>query len=168
MVVKSVLRSYDGVQRSFHWIMAALILGALAIGFVVYFVVGDGPLRVPMLTIHKSLGMTALILGALRIVYRLSVGAPPYAVPLGRLIHKASQAGHLALYALMLATPIVGYIASSAGGYEISWFGLFDFPGWRRATTPSCKKPLACISGWAGRSPASSRSTLRLYSGTLA
>jgi cytochrome b561 len=109
--------------------MAALILGALAIGFVVYFVVGDGPLRVPMLTIHKSLGMTALILGALRIVYRLSVGAPPYAVPLGRLIHKASQAGHLALYALMLATPIVGYIASSAGGYEISWFGLFDFPG---------------------------------------
>ena len=102
MVVKSVLCSYDGLQRSLHWIMAALILGALAIGFVVYFVVEDGPLRLPMLTIHKSLGMTALILGALRIVYRLAVGSPPYVTPLGWLIHKASQAGHLAPYALML------------------------------------------------------------------
>ena len=34
----------------------------------------------------------------------------------------------MALYALMIAMPLVGWAASSAGGREIIWFGLFEWP----------------------------------------
>ena len=42
--------------------------------------------------------------------------------------HVASRAGHLALYALMIAMPVSGYIGSTAGGRPVSWFGLFELP----------------------------------------
>ncbi len=120
--------SYDGVQRAFHWLIAALIFVALALGLWAYYVVGEGPAFGQILFIHKSIGMTVLVLAVLRILYRLSVGAPPYAAPLGWLVHKAARAGHFALYLLMVALPIAGYVGSSAGGHDVSWFGLFSFP----------------------------------------
>ncbi|MBV8471891.1 MAG: cytochrome b, partial [Hyphomicrobiales bacterium] len=36
--------------------------------------------------------------------------------------------GHFALYVLMVALPVAGYVGSSAGGHEIPWFGVFNFP----------------------------------------
>ncbi|HEY1942064.1 MAG TPA: cytochrome b [Roseiarcus sp.] len=128
MVVRSNPRSYDGVQRTFHWVMAAVVLTALALGLVAHYLLGNNATHGQVVFIHKSLGMTALVLGVLRVAYRLAVGAPPYAKPLGWLTQKAAQAGHLALYVLMLALPIAGYIGSSAGGHEVPWFGVFDFP----------------------------------------
>ncbi len=72
--------------------------------------------------------MTVLCLVALRIVWRMIVGAPAYAEPLGRLTHAAAHAAHRALYALMIAMPVTGYMTSGAGKHDIPWFGLFNFP----------------------------------------
>ena len=72
--------------------------------------------------------MTVLGLIALRIVWRLIVGAPAYAEPLGKVIRVTSRAGHLALYALMIAMPVSGYLGSTAGGRAVSWFGLLELP----------------------------------------
>jgi cytochrome b561 len=129
MVAASTRRSYDSVQRTFHWLMAAIILVAIVLGLVAYFLPkSEGALFLQVLYVHKSLGITALVLGVLRIVYRLIVGAPQYAVALGRLTRMAAHAAHLALYALMIAMPVTGYVASSASGHEIPWFGLFNWP----------------------------------------
>jgi cytochrome b561 len=81
-----------------------------------------------VLFVHKSFGITVLALVVLRIVIRLIVGAPAYVRPLGRLVHGAAGAGHLALYALMIAMPVSGYLSSVAGGHGVSFFGLFDLP----------------------------------------
>jgi cytochrome b561 len=72
--------------------------------------------------------VTVLGLVALRIVWRLTVGAPAYAEPLGKLTQVAARAGHLALYALMIAMPVSGYLGSTAGGRAVSWFGLLELP----------------------------------------
>ena len=85
-------------------------------------------MRIEVLFFHKSIGVTVLGLIALRIVWRLIAGAPEYVEPLGRLTHAAARAGHLALYALMIAMPVSGYLTSTAGGQEVSWFGLFSLP----------------------------------------
>ena len=87
-----------------------------------------GETRSEILFVHKSIGVTVLGLVALRIVWRLIVGAPAYSEPLGRLTHAAARAGHFVLYALMIAMPVSGYLTSTAGGNEISWFGLFSLP----------------------------------------
>ena len=113
-------QSYDRAQRTFHWLMAALILLAIPLGLAAWRLPEHAPPRVVLLMAHKSLGMTVLVLAVLRLAYRAIAGAPPYAEPLAPLLHAASQVAHLVLYALMIALPAVGYVASTAGGYEVS------------------------------------------------
>lgn len=119
---------YDGVQRGLHWSMAILILLAIVLGLIAaYLPVGQSPRR-ELLEIHKSLGLTALVLIIIRVAYRLFKGAPPYRDALDPLTHVASHLAHAALYVLMLVMPLSGYIFSAAGGYSLPWFGLFQWP----------------------------------------
>ena len=43
-------------------------------------------------------------------------------------VHASSQVAHALLYALMVFMPLSGYLFSSAGGYSLPWFGLFQWP----------------------------------------
>jgi cytochrome b561 len=104
-----------------------LILVALPLG-VWGSLLPRGETRSDILFVHKSIGMTVLCLVGLRIVWRLIVGAPAYAEPLGRLTHAAARSAHIALYALMIAMPLSGYVGSAGSGNRIPWFGLFSFP----------------------------------------
>jgi cytochrome b561 len=113
------LPRYDAHARRLHWLTAALILIALPIGLCASFLVPGTPVRRALLEVHKSLGMTALV---------MLVSAPPYARPLGALVHLASRFAHLALYAIILIMPLTGYMFSAAGGYSLPWFGLFQWP----------------------------------------
>jgi cytochrome b561 len=107
--------------------MAALILVGLPRG-VFASQLPRGDMRSDILFFHKSIGMTVLCLVVLRIVWRLAAGAPAYVEPLGRLTHAAARSAHLALYALMIAMPVSGYLESAGSGVRIPWFGLFTFP----------------------------------------
>jgi cytochrome b561 len=117
---------YHPGLRLLHWLMAALILVALPLG-VWAAETPRGPQRSEILFFHKSIGMTVLVLAALRIVWRLIVGAPAYAEALGRLTH-AARSAHIGLYALMIALPVSGYLSSNGAGAVVPWFGLFSFP----------------------------------------
>jgi len=118
---------YDATLRILHWAMAAIILAAIALGVITALLPRGVSPRVELLTIHKSLGMTALVLIVLRVVWRLFVGAPPYSAALGVLSRVGAHTAHLALYALMIAMPVSGYVNSVAGGHPAPWFGLFEF-----------------------------------------
>jgi cytochrome b561 len=122
-----VVEAYHPILRAIHWLMALAILAAIALG-VWATQLPRGDFRSEILFVHKSLGVTVFALVALRIVVRLVVGAPRYAEPLGRLTHAAASTAHLALYALMIAMPVSGYIFSSAAGREVPWFGVFAVP----------------------------------------
>jgi len=120
---------YDVVQRTLHWTMAVVILLAVAIGiYCEYALVPGTPLRRALLDIHKSLGMTALVLVVIRLAYRLVKGAPAYREHLNALVHAGAEMAHWALYAVMFYMPITGYINSGAGGNTLPWFGLFQWP----------------------------------------
>ncbi|MGY2047746.1 cytochrome b [Methylobacterium sp. JK268] len=119
---------YHPAQRGFHWGMAALIGIALALGIAAaYLPPGTSPRR-EILDIHKSIGLTVLVLLPLRLVSRWILGEPSYRAPPSRLAHAAARAAHLALYGLMLLMPLSGYVDSGAGGYSLPWFGLFSWP----------------------------------------
>jgi cytochrome b561 len=120
--------AYDPGLRTLHWLMAALIFVALPLGVWASLLPSGDAMRVEILFFHKSIGVTVFGLIGLRIVWRLIVGAPAYAEPLGKVIRVASRAGHLALYALMIAMPVSGYLGSTAGGRAVSWFGLLELP----------------------------------------
>ena len=106
---------FDRVQRWLHWTMAALIFAAIPLGAIsAYLPAGQQP-RQGLLEVHKSLGFTILALLIARITWRVVAGEPRYRIPLGRLVHLASRAGHIALYSLMLFMPITGYLYSAGG-----------------------------------------------------
>ena len=130
MTIESYRRpfNYDGLQRAFHWTMAVFIIVAMMIGIYASFLQPGTSPRKELLDIHKSLGMTVLVLVPLRLVYRFVVGEPPYSVSLSRFVHLAARLGHVGLYGLMLAVPMSGYTYSAAGGYSLPWFGVFSWP----------------------------------------
>jgi len=113
--------------RWLHWGIAALIFAAIGLGVTAIYM-PHTPLRSEVLDVHKSIGVTVLGLVALRIVVRLAVAAPKYMPPLDVFTRHASELGHLALYGLMIALPLSGYVYSSAGNHPFDWFGLFPFP----------------------------------------
>jgi cytochrome b561 len=119
---------YHSGLRALHWLMAALIFTALPLGVWASQLQHGSKTRSEILFFHKSIGVTVLGLVVIRIVWRLVAGAPDYAEPLGRLVSVASRSGHLALYALMIAMPVSGYLTSTASGSPLPWFGLFSLP----------------------------------------
>ena len=119
---------YDRIQRAFHWGMAAIIFTAIALGIWAFFLDRSNPLKGSLLFVHKSLGLTVLILVIARVAYRLILGKPPYQQPLPRFNQLGSTAAHLLLYGLMILMPVSGYIFTAAGGHPLPFFGLFDWP----------------------------------------
>ena len=110
-----------------HWVMALLILITWSIAIVV----GDmplSPLRIVGFSWHKWLGITVLFLVIIRLLWRATHPAPKLDLKMPIWQEKVMALTHVALYLLMFAIPLVGWLMSSAKGYTVNYFGLFDLP----------------------------------------
>jgi cytochrome b561 len=118
---------YPTTSKLLHWLVAACVLTtapvAIAMGRV-----GEGPLQDILFHFHKSIGVLILVLMILRLINRLVVGAPTADPEIEAWQKAVSAVVHTSLYALLLAMPIVGYIANSAYGAPTPFFGLFELP----------------------------------------
>jgi cytochrome b561 len=117
---------FTPLQRLLHWFMAACILAMLFIG--VGMVATVAPKYLPLLAIHKSLGIAILALALIRLAIRLRHPAPPLPPDLPEPMRLAAQLSHYALYALMIGMPLLGWGMLSAGGYPIVVFGGWYLP----------------------------------------
>jgi cytochrome b561 len=107
--------------------MAILILLTWSIAIVV----GDMPLspaRIAGYSWHKWLGETIFFLVVIRLLWRTTHPAPTLNIPMQVWQMRAMQLTHVALYLLMLAIPLVGWLMSSAKGYTVNYFDLFELP----------------------------------------
>lgn len=113
-----------------HWLMALLVLGMLALGLYMSGL-PKGPERSAMIALHKSIGLTLVLLLALRVAWRASHAPPPYPGAMPRWQQRAAHANAIALYVLLVLQPLSGYLSSSFSGYKTSWFGLpLPYWGW--------------------------------------
>ncbi|OHX18676.1 cytochrome B [Chromobacterium amazonense] len=116
--------SYGRVARALHWLCAlAVILALVFIELKGNFPKGD-PVRSGLSYGHIQAGLIVLLLVIPRLAWRL--GNPPPAIDPApsALMKLLAHAGHWALYALMLALPILGIAFIQAGGREVAFFGL--------------------------------------------
>ncbi len=118
---------YAAAQKWLHWLVA---LGAVvAIGLGVAMVnVGPGRLKDALGFGHKSTGALVLGLMILRIGARLFWRAPPPPPNQPRAQARAAFGVHLALYALLIGAPLLGWAAASAYPAPRPVFGLFELP----------------------------------------
>lgn len=125
MQLKNTDSHFGLIAILFHWIIALLIIGMLGVGLYMTSL----PIGIQKLKIygwHKECGILVLGLVLLRIIWRLSNKTPVLSLP--RWEHIAARLAHLALYGLMLAMPISGWLMTSAAGLAPSFFGLFTLP----------------------------------------
>lgn len=118
--------SFSGLQRALHWLTAIMVLTMLFIG--VGMVSTLKPAFLTLIAIHKPLGIAILALVVVRLGVRLWLGAPPLPRDLPRLQVLAAKLSHVALYALLIAMPLVGWGMLSAGGYPIVLYGPIHLP----------------------------------------
>src|ERR1700678_2263114 len=114
------------LQRILHWLMALCILAMLFIG--VGMVSTIMPKYVPLLSIHKSLGIAILVLALIRLAVRLRYGAPALPADLPEPLKLGAYLSHYALYALMIGMPLLGWGMLSAAAYPVVVFGGVRLP----------------------------------------
>jgi cytochrome b561 len=113
-----------------HWLMAALLLVLIVLGFYMVALpdVGFDRKKVDLILLHKQLGIFALLLVAARVLWRMSNILPRLVPHLPEWQKVLARFVHLSFYALMFALPISGWLMSSASGITVSFFGLFPLP----------------------------------------
>jgi cytochrome b561 len=119
--------TYTPVAKSLHWLMAVLILGLLALGIYM----SDLPLspqKLELYSWHKWFGVTVFVLLWLRLAWRVTHRPPALPESMSAPMRLAAHAGHAALYGLMIASPLSGWLMSSAKGFQTVWFGVLPIP----------------------------------------
>ncbi len=121
----SALR-YGIVAQTLHWAIVVLLIVQVTLGMIV----DELPLgleKLALLARHKSFGITILGLAVIRLAWRW-IDRPPPPPPMPRWQQLAANLNHWALYALLFAMPLSGWMMSSASNYPVSWFGLAQLP----------------------------------------
>ena len=124
--MSGIARHFTVTQRVLHWSMAAAILAMLFIGIGMVSTVR--PDYLTLVSIHRPLGITILVLALLRLVVRLSVGSPGLPADLPEPMKLAARLSHVALYALMIAMPLLGWAMLSAAAYPALMVGGWSLP----------------------------------------
>jgi cytochrome b561 len=135
---KYSLPTYTPTARTLHWLIALLVFVQLPLGIYMTYRGYEMPainekgehvkgvfdaLTGFLYSWHKLIGLTIFALVILRLVYRLTHGAPPSDPSVPKPLTGASHFVHWALYLLLIIVPIGGYLAISYGRY-LDVFGI--------------------------------------------
>jgi len=121
---------YSAPAIFLHWITAALILTNWLLPQLTEFLAKSSVPRV--IALHRSIGVTVLVLVLLRAAWRFFNPAPALPGGTAQLVRIGAHLGHAALYLLMLAVPVFGILFTWAGGRGLSIWGLPEIapPTW--------------------------------------
>lgn len=127
MPIKNLADRWGSVTITLHWLTALMIVGLSVVGLLMQ-ELGNSPTKIQVYGLHKSIGLTVLALTVLRLLWRLYAGVPQPVPGTPRWQAWASSATHGALYVVLLAMPVSGWLYNSASGFPLKWFGLFALP----------------------------------------
>lgn len=120
---------YTTVAIVIHWLIAAAIIFQIILGWRM----GDGPkgpTTYALFQLHKSIGITILLLSLARLAWRLfnTPPAPPEGQPKWEQV--ASKVVHVGFYVIMIGLPLTGWILVSTSRVPIPTllFGTIPWP----------------------------------------
>ncbi|WP_410216640.1 cytochrome b/b6 domain-containing protein [Paracoccus sp. (in: a-proteobacteria)] len=121
---KNTPRSYGRVARTFHWLTVPIILGNIGLGlWAVRVPMENVALKVQLFSLHKTMGVAALLVGTLRILWALTQPRPVPLHPQRRLETLLAESVHWLIYASLVLVPLTGWIehAATEGYAPILW-----------------------------------------------
>lgn len=105
---------YSRVAMLLHWGIAAAILGQMALGLYMVRLPAGSMSQFENFQLHKSIGITILLLTGVRILWRLGHRPPPLPAQMPRWERAAATASHHLLYLFMVVLPLTGWAIVSA------------------------------------------------------
>lgn len=119
--------SWNAPAKFFHWLIAALIIVQIALGLAAVSW-ALSPTKLNLFFWHKSIGVTVLLLVALRLLWRFTNPVPVLPADMPAWERHAAHASHFLLYAAMVGLPVSGWMLSSASGVPFRIFGEIPLP----------------------------------------
>jgi cytochrome b561 len=126
MQLRNTTAQWGSVAQFLHWLIVVLIVIQVALALAAEEM--HGVAKLATLARHKSVGITILMLAVIRVLWRLSGPTPPLPSTLKPYERFLAHFTHIALYVLIFAMPLSGWIMTSARGFPASWFSLFQLP----------------------------------------
>ena len=118
---------YGATAIASHWLLALLIAGNFAFGL--YFIdLPFSPQKLRYFSWHKWAGALVLPIAAILLATRLIKGAIPLPAHMPAWERSASNWTHALLYIAYFASPLSGWLYSSAAGFQTVLFGVVPIP----------------------------------------
>ena len=113
---------YGRVSRLLHWTTAGLFLTLIPMGIFTSIIPEQTEYRNAYYVVHKTLGVTALLLLVIRLVWNRISQRPALDSTLTSRERQLARVAHLTLYMMMLALPVTGFMMTSLHGYPTCFF----------------------------------------------
>lgn len=145
------ITKYTNVAIALHWLIGIAILFMFILGWfmtelpkesakttsfdifnlglMTWEVAKEESPRAFYFNLHKSIGLTILMLIVLRIYWRFTHRPPAFLNSMKLWEKRLAKATHHSLYLLMFLIPLSGIIMSAGSKYGIKWFGIKVIPG---------------------------------------
>lgn len=120
-------KRYDLGIRSLHWLTVILLASQFVIAWTMPDIHHDTSPK-NLIAWHLAIGLNILVVVILRAGWRLSHREPPPPSSLPPVLQFVSRATHVALYGLLLAVPLLGWVNASSRGWQVELFGAIPLP----------------------------------------
>lgn len=118
---------YTATAMTLHWLIALLIFIAFPVGLIMS-EMAFSPFTLKLFSWHKWVGVTVFALALIRLTWRLTHPVPQLPIDMVSWEKILAHAVHIALYILLFAIPLSGWLMSSAKGFQTVYLGLFPIP----------------------------------------
>ena len=132
-------QKWGWVSISLHWITAILIFGLAIVGLYMT-ELPTSPTKIQIYALHKSFGITVLVLTVLRILWRLLTKTPDAIENTPRIQIISAKFVHVAMYVLLFLIPLSGWLYNSASEYPQRWFNVVSLPKLFNSFNPDIKQ----------------------------
>ena len=142
--------AYSTTARTLHWITALLVVGLIIVGILLD-KLPEGPVQDIAYDGHRSTGLLVMLLTLWRLADRTANPPGPYVPPLPAFQRIGAGIVHFALYAMLIANPLIGLVASWIYGAPVNVFWLFSVPSPFAKNGPLAEKIFGvhALLGWA-------------------
>lgn len=125
---RNTTQTYGSLTKFLHWSIFILVCIQFYFALVRKFFPPDSLERANYMLMHKSFGITLLIISILFILWRISNLNPSPLANESRWKQISAKIVQHSLLLLLLIIPVLGYLMANASGKKLSFFGLFFLP----------------------------------------
>jgi cytochrome b561 len=121
---------YGSVAIALHWLIALGVIANICVGLYFADLPRSDPSKFMLFQLHKSIGLTVLVLSLVRVGWRLVNPIPPLPASMSPTLRLVARTTQFLLYVLIVAIPLSGWAVVSASplGLPTLYFGTFVWP----------------------------------------